>query len=132
MLARDHRGRILTEKKLAAGGMLRRDHIDRLVRVHIRIAGLGQFACHAGTDDLGTVQTKDGIHDGRRFIGPHQLRCGRACLRQAELCQRDINIIVDMAVAGGIMPLADAQLQVRLTGGQFYKIHRHGGIPLNA
>ena len=35
MLARDHGGRVLTEKKLAAGGMLRRDHIDRLVRVHI-------------------------------------------------------------------------------------------------
>ena len=37
-----------------------------------------------------------------------------------------------MAVAGGIVPLADAQLQIRFAGGQFYKIHRHGGLPLNA
>ena len=37
-----------------------------------------------------------------------------------------------MAVAGGIVPLADAQLQIRFAGGQFYKIHRHGGLPLIA
>ena len=112
--------------------MLRRDDVDRLVGVHIRIAGLCQLTGHAGADDLGAVQAEDRVHNGRRLVLSHQLGGGSACLRQAELCQGDTNVVVDMAVAGGIVPLADAQLQIRFAGGQFYKIHRHGGLPLNA
>ena len=128
MLAGDHGGRVLAEQQLAAGGMLRRDNVDGLVGVHVGVAGLGQLTGHAGTDDFSAVQTEDGVHDGRRLVGADQLCGGSTGLRQAELGQRDVDVIVDMAMAGSIVPLADAQLQVRFAGGQFNKIHRHGGV----
>ena len=85
MLTGDHRGGVFAEKQLAAGGVLRRDDVDRLVGIHIRIAGLCQLTGHAGADDLGAVQAEDRVHNGRRLVLSHQLGGGSACLRQAEL-----------------------------------------------
>ena len=125
VLTRDHGGGIFPEKKLAADRVFRRDHIDGLVGVHVDVPGLGQFAGHAGAQDLGAVQAKDGIHDRRVGIGPYQFRRGGACFRKTALGHRHINIIVDVAVACDKVTFADAQQKVGFSGGQFYKIHCH-------
>lgn len=46
--------------------------IDGLVGVHIAVARLGQLAAHAGADDLGAVQTEDGVDNGGAAVAAYQ------------------------------------------------------------
>ena len=78
VLVCDHRGRVLAEDQLAAGGMLGCDNINGLVGVHVAVARLGQLAAHAGTDDLCAVQAEDGINDRRAAVAAHKLLGGGA------------------------------------------------------
>ena len=48
MLALDHGGQIVAQDDLAAGGVLRGDHINGLVGVHVGKAVLGQLVGKAG------------------------------------------------------------------------------------
>ena len=117
MLALDHGGQIVAQDDLAAGGVLRRDDIDGLVGVHVGEAVFRELVGQAGADDLGAVQAEDGIHDGAMLIGSHQLLCHGLGLGQTGFLGGHVDVIVDMAVAGGKMPLCHAQEQTALIGG---------------
>ena len=117
MFARDHGRGIFAEQQLAAGGVFRRDHIDGLVGVHVYIAVAGQLAGHAGADDLGAVQAEDGIHDGGVGIRADQFQCHGARFGKAGLLHGNVNVIIDMAVACGKVPLCHAQYKILFLGG---------------
>ena len=108
--------------------MLRRDDIYGLVGVHVDVAAAGQLGGQAGADDLGAVQAEDRIDHGGGGVVPHQLLRDGAGFGQAGLLHRHINIIIDVAVAGGKMTFGHTQQQIFLFGGQLDQIHGHGGI----
>ena len=68
VLALDHGHDIIAEEKLAARGVLGRDDINRLVRVHIGEIGPGQLVCKAGADDLRAVEAKNGVDNGACLV----------------------------------------------------------------
>ena len=68
MLTLDHWLDIVAENHLAIGVVFRRDHVDSAVSVHGEISGACKFLGEQSTDDLGAVQTDDGVHDSVRHI----------------------------------------------------------------
>ena len=118
VLALDHGGKIIPQNDLAAGSVLRRDDIDGLVGVHIGKAVLGQLVGKAGANDLCAVQTEHGIHDGAVLVSADQLLCHGLCLGKAGLLGGHVDVIVDVAVAGGKMSLGHPQEQFAFAGGK--------------
>ena len=57
-------------------------------------------------------------HDGAVLVGTYQFSGHGLGLRQAGLLGGDVDVIVDVAVAGGKMSLGNAQEQVAFLGGQ--------------
>lgn len=129
MFAGDHGRGIIAEKQLAAGGMLGRNHINSAVRVHVGVAGLRQLAGHAGANQLGAVQAQNGIDDGGILKAAAQFGCGGAGLGQAVLGHRQVQIIIDMAVAGGKMTVRQTQRQTGLVTGKGEQLNGHGRKP---
>ena len=129
MLALDHGGQIVAQDDLAAGGVLRGDHINGLVGVHVGKAVLGQFVGKAGADHLRAVQTEHGVHNGAVLVSGHQLLCHGLGLGKAGLLGGDIDVIVDMAVAGSKVALCYAQEQVTFFGGKLYHIDHRNSTP---
>ena len=121
-LALDHRGEIVAEDDLAAAGVLGGDDVDGLVGIHIGKAVFGQLVGQTGADDLRAVQTEHGIHDGAVLIGSHQLLGDSLRLREAGFLGGDIDIVIDVAVAGCEMALCHTQEQIALVGGKLYHI----------
>ena len=130
MLALDHGGQIVAQDDLAAGGVLRGDDIDGLVGVHVGKAVLGQLVGKAGADDLRAVQAENGIHDGVVLVGSHQLFCHGLCLGKAGLLGGDIDIVIDVAVAGCEMALCHTQEQIALVGGKLYHVDHNCNTPV--
>ena len=130
MLALDHGGQIVAQDDLAAGGVLRGDHINGLVGVHVGKAVLGQLVGKAGADDLCAVQAENGIHDGVVLVGSHQLFCHSLCLGKAGLLGGDIDIVIDVAVAGCEMALCHTQEQIALVGGKLYHVDHNCNTPV--
>ena len=85
--------------------------------VHVYIAVAGQLAGHAGADHLGAVQAEDGIHDGGVGIRADQFQCHGARFGKAGLLHGNVNVIIDMAVACGKVPLCHAQYKILFLGG---------------
>lgn len=130
MLALDHGGQIVAQDDLAAGGVLRGDDIDGLVGIHVGKAVLGQLVGKAGADDLCAVQAENGIHDGVVLVGSHQLFCHGLCLGKAGLLGGDIDIVIDVAVAGCEMALCHTQEQIALVGGKLYHVDHNCNTPV--
>ena len=122
VLASDHRGEIVAEDDLAAAGVLGGDDVNRLVGVHVGKAVFGQLVGQTGADDLCTVQTEHGVHDGAVLIGSHQLLGDSLRLREAGFLGGDVDVVVDVAVAGGKVALCHTQEQTALVGGKLYHI----------
>jgi hypothetical protein len=130
MLALHHGGQVVAQDDLAAGGVLRRDDVDGLVGVHVGKAVLRQLVGKAGADDLGAVQAEHGVHDGVVLVSRHQFFCHGLCLGKAGLLGGDVDVIIDMAVAGGKMTLCHAQEQVAFLGGKLYHVDHRNSTPL--
>ena len=109
---------LLPQNDLAAGGVFRRDDVDGLVGVHIGKAVLGQLVGKAGANDLCAVQTEHGIHDGAVLVSVDQLLCHGLGLGKAGLLGGHVDVIVDVAVAGGKMSLGHPQEQFAFAGGK--------------
>ena len=93
-----------------------------VVGVHIGEAVLGQLVGQTGADDLRAVQTEHGVHDGAVLIGGHQLLGDSLGLREAGFLGGDVDVVVDVAVAGGEVAFGHAQEQTALVGGKLYHI----------
>ena len=125
MLAHDHGGGIVPEQQLAAAGMLGGNHIDGAVGVHVRNAGPGQLAGHARAHDLRAVQAQDGIDDGGGVVIGCQFKGGFPGFGQAVLGEGEVDVIIDMAVAGGKVAVGHAQRQVGIGARVFDQLNRH-------
>ena len=122
VLAPDHRGEIVAKDDLAAAGVLGGDDVNRLVGIHVGKAVFGQLVGQTGADDLCAVQTEHGVHDGAVLIGGHQLLGDSLRLREAGFLGGDVDVVVDVAVAGGKVALCHAQEQTAFVGGKLYHI----------
>ena len=109
MLTADHGLDVLTEDHLGVGVVLRLHHVDRIVLIDASEAALGQLVGKTGTDHGGAVQTQDRIHGGIVDEVQHQLLGYRLGLAQAGLGVGDVDVIIDMAVVGGEMPVGEPQ-----------------------
>ena len=130
MLALDHGGQIVTQDDLAAGGVLRGNDVDGLVGVHVGEAVFRQLVGQTGADDLGAVQAEDRVHDGVVLVGGHQLFGHGFGFGQAGFLGGHVDVIVDMAVAGGKMAFGHAQEQTALIGGKLYHINHNCNTPV--
>src|SRR5699024_1758689 len=117
-----HGGDVVPQDDLAARGVLGGDDVDGLVGIHVAEAVLGQLVGHTGADHLGAVQAQDGVHDGGALVHVHQLFGGLRRFGQAGLLHGHVNVIVDVAVAGGEVPPCDAQDHPLVVGGQLYHV----------
>ena len=117
VLAFDHGLDVVAEDQLAARGVLRGHHVDGLVRVHVAEVVARQLLGKARADDLHAVQTQHGVDDGGVRIGCHQRLCHSLRLGQARLLHGDVDVVVDVAVAGGKVPLCHAQKEIGSFGG---------------
>ena len=97
--------------------------------VHVGKAVLGQLVGKAGADDLRAVQTEHGIHDGTVLVGRNQLLCHGSGLGKTGLLGSDVDVIVDVAVAGGEVALCHAQEQVAFLGGKLYHVDHRNSTP---
>ena len=109
MLALQHGLEVVAEEQLAVGVVFRADDIDGLVGVDGGKAAFGQFPGKAGADDLGAVQADDGVDDGAGDVFLGQLSGHRLGVAQASLEGGDVDVIVDVAVVGGKVPLGHLQ-----------------------
>lgn len=130
VLIPDHGYGIIAEDQLTARGVLRGDHINGLMGIHVEIMPLGQFLGETSADDLGAVQTKNGIYNGAGAIIRDQLLSDGRGLGKAGFGHANVNIVVDVAVTGGKMPFGDAQHQAVALGFDFIAlIGRHKKSP---
>ena len=130
VLALDHGQNAVTEDHLAALRILGRDHVNGLVRIHIHEVRLGQGICKACADDLGAVQTQDGVHRRGDIVIRQQLLRHRLGLRQTHLLGGHVDIIIGMAVTGGKMATGHAQKQILTLRRDLERFFgRHSGTP---
>ena len=129
VLADDHGRDIIAEDHLAAAGIFGRYDVDGAVRVHVHIARFGQLACHASAHNLRTVQTENGVND---LIGGNLIAkelCAGARFGESVFGHREINIVIQMAVAGREMTLCHAQGKVSVLAGNLIKLDCHIKTP---
>ena len=129
VLADDHGRDIIAEDHLAAAGVFGGNDVDGAVRVHIHVARACQLACHASAHDLRAVQTENGIDD---LIGGDQVTkelCAGARLGESVFGHREINVVIQMAVAGCEMTLCHAQGKVSVLAGNLIKLDCHIKTP---
>ena len=129
VLADDHGRDIIAEDHLAAAGIFGGNDVDGAVRVHIHIARFGQLACHASAHDLRSVQTENGIDD---LIGGNLVAkelCAGARFGESVFGHREINVVIQMAVAGCKMTLCHAQGKVSVLAGNLIKLDCHIKTP---
>ena len=112
----DHRRGVLAEDQLAAHRALRGDHVHIPVGVDVHVPRLGHLAGHAGRDHLRAVQAQYGVDQGVHLVFLRQLQRHLARLSEAEFLVGDVNVIIDVAVAGGEMTPAHLQQDVLLGG----------------
>ena len=125
VLACDHRRGVVAEDQLAAGGVFRRGHIDGAVGVHVHVAGAGQLAGHARADHLRAVQAQDGVDDrgGVELAAQHDRRVTR--LGEAVLGHRHVDVVVEVAVAGGEMSRRQTKRDIALPVGILDQLDGH-------
>ena len=129
VLADDHGRDIIAEDHLAAAGIFGGNDVDGAVRVHVHIARFGQLACHASAHDLRSVQTENGIDD---LIGGNLVAkelCAGARFGESVFGHREINVVIQMAVAGREMALCHAQRKVSVLAGNLIKLDSHIKTP---
>lgn len=131
VLAHDHRGQIIAEQQLAAGRMLRSDHVNGAVGVHIGEPGPRQLGRHARADHFRAVQAQDGVDDGGGIEDGHQFLRGFPGLGQAVLGERQVDVIIQVAVAGGKVAPGNAQADVGAGVREFHQLNRHMLFPFS-
>ncbi len=130
MLAGDHRLDVIAEDELASGGVLRCDDIDRVMDIDASESALGQIAGHAGTDNFGSVKTQDGVDDCRRAVFGSELSGSFLGFGKTVLRESQVNIVVDVAVAGREMSLCHTKLQRVVGIGIIHHLNCHNYLLL--
>ena len=64
------------------------------------------------------------------LIGGHQFLCHGLCLGQTGFLGGHVDVVVDVAVAGGEMALCHTQEQTALVGGKFYHVDHNCNTPV--
>ena len=129
VLADDHGRDIIAEDHLATAGIFGGYDVDGAVGVHIHIARFGQLACHTSAHDLRAVQTENGVDD---LIGGDLVAkelCAGARFGESVFGHREINVVIQMAVAGREMTLCHAQGEVSVLAGNLIKLDSHIKTP---
>ena len=112
VLADDHRSDIIAENDLASACIFGSDDVNGAVRIHVHVAGFGQFACHASADHFCAIQADDRIDDLReRNLTAHNLG---ACARfgKTMLGHSKIDIIIQVAMCGCKMSFRDTKRKI--------------------
>ena len=105
VLTCDHGNDIVAEEKLASRGMLGSYHVYGLMRVKISKVTLGQLLGNKRADDLRSVEAEDSVDDSITAIIGYQLLCESLRLGKTSLLSGHVDIVVDMAMAGGKVSL---------------------------
>ena len=130
VLAHDHGGVVLTEEQLGAGGVLGGHNVNGVVGVVVGIAAAGEFGGDGAADQLGAVQAEDGVDDGHGADVVAQLGGDLLGLGQTVLGHRQVDVIVEVAVAGGKVAHRHAQRHIGVVGAGFKQTDRHNESPL--
>ena len=125
MLAHDHRRGVVAEDQLAAGGVFRRGDIDGAMGVHVHVTGARELFGHACADDLCPVQTQDGVDDGGgvKLTAQHGSRITR--LGKAVFGHRHVDVVIEVAVAGGKVSCRKAKLDVAVAVRELDQFNGH-------
>ena len=89
------------------------DDVYRLVRVEVSVPTTGKLLGKTCADNLHTIKAEDGVYYGIVVVGDKLLRY-RLCLGKTRLLCGDVDVVADMAVAGGKVPLYNTKKQVFL------------------
>lgn len=96
VFAFDHRGNIVAEDKLASGCVLGSYHVDGLMRVEVHKITFSQLFGKAGTYDLSSVETENGINYSCVVIVGNQFLGNSLSLGKTGLLRRYVNIVIDV------------------------------------
>ena len=109
IFATDHGCNVLAEyKHTATCVMLGGDDVYRLMRVEIHIVATCKFLGKAGADNLHTVKAEYSIDYGVVIVGDKFL-CHRLRFGKSGLLRGDVDVVIDMAVTGGKVPLYNTE-----------------------
>ena len=125
VFADDHGRDVVAENDLASAGVFGRNDVNGAVRVHIHVTCACQFTCHASADHFRAVQTENGINDlgGWDFTAEQMRAC--ASFGETVLGHREVDIIIQVAVAGCKMSSCDTQREIVVLARNFNQLNRH-------
>ena len=103
MLVADHGLQVVPEEHLAVAVKLWSDDVNGLVGVDRDKSGPAQLLGKIGADNLGPVQTEDGVHNGGGHIVSHQGLGSQLGLALAGFQGGHVQIAVNVGMVGGKM-----------------------------
>ena len=112
ILTLDHGDSVVAEEKLASDGVLGGNYVYRLVGVDVSVALLRQLTGNTSAYDLSAVEAEDGVNDGVLCVIGNKLLCYSLRLGKTCLLRRNVDVIVNMAVAGCKMPFGHSQKKI--------------------
>ena len=130
VLVVDHLHEVIAEDHLTAADILRADDVDRLVGVEVDVVVVRQLTRHACADDLGAVQTEDGVDNGVRAVGKDHLLGDSFCLGETGFLGGHVDVIIGVAVHGREVAFFDAEKDVFVFGSDLI-FFGHSGTSAN-
>ena len=121
-------GCVLPEDILSAGDLFRGDHIQGVVLVGVMDPRFYELLGEAGPQDLCPVKAQNGVgHSGDGDLDG-QFFCRLDRFRQTVLGIGHVDVVIEMAVAGGKMAFCDAKGNVAVLTVKMDRRNDHGSI----
>ena len=125
MLVPNHGLQVVPENHLPVGVMLRGDDINGLVGVDGDKSSPAQLLGQIGANDLSSVQTENGIHNGSGHIMVHQGLSCQLSFTLASFQGGHVQIAVDVGVVGGEVAVNEFQRHISVLGHNLHDVSFH-------